>query len=433
MELSRQEFLQKGGLLTAAVALGAPLMSGCGLGGAGGGKTTLKFASAKFYGTSTMPQIVEDFNTSQSKIRVEYQELPPPSSSTEVHQQLVTSLGSASGIPDVFTQDVIWIAEFAGAGWSEPLDSYFDDKEKSEYFPGVIEACTWDGKLVALPWFVDTGMLYYRKDLLEGAGFQPPETWENLVDQAAKLMSDGKTRLGFLWQGKQAEVLVCDLVEYVASNGGSILGPDGKSVTIAEPPAREAVQFMRDLIFQYEVSPQDVLSWDEEPSRRPFTAGQAAFLRNWSYVYNVAQDPKESNVVDKVGVSPLPHFPGGKSAAALGGYQFGINASSQNKEAAVEFLRWLSSPETQLRFATEMGLAPSRPAVYEERKLREANPFMAAELKDVFSFAVPRPVTPDYPKITLVLQSQTSQALANGDVDARLSAAKEEIERIISS
>jgi multiple sugar transport system substrate-binding protein len=431
--ISRRNLLTLGGAALGAAAA-APLLSACGSpdsGNSSGGKTELTFASAKFYGKSNIGAIVEEFNGSQSKIHVTYRELPPPSSSTEVHQQLVQSLSRGDGSLDVFTQDIVWIAEFAGAGWALPLDDYVDTAAKSEYFPGLIEACTYDGKLTALPWAVDSGMLYYRKDLLDAASIDVPKTWDELVNASRTLQSDGKVKYGFLWQGKQAEVLICDLVEFVGSAGGRILGPDGRTAQIADPSAVSAVQFMYDTMNKLAVSPKDLLSWDEEPSRRPFTAGQAAFLRNWAYVYPIAQDPKESQVVDKVAVAPLPSFAGGKSAACLGGYQYGVSASSKNKEASVEFVKWLSSPAIQLKFATDVGLAPTRPAVFDEPRLKAANPFMV-QLKDVFTGGTPRPVTPKYPQVSLALQSSVSKALSSGDIAGSLQSAKAAIEKSLT-
>jgi multiple sugar transport system substrate-binding protein len=430
--IHRRGFLKFGGIALGAAAF-APALSACGGSASGGssGKTELTFASAKFYGKSNIGQIVEQFNNSQSKIHVTYRELPPPSSSTEVHQQLVQTVGRGDGSVDVFTQDIIWISEFAGAGWTLPLDDYIDASERAQYFPGVIQACTWQGKLTALPWFVDAGMLYYRKDLLDNAGLKVPTTWDQLVSASRTLQSAGKTKFGFLWQGKQAEVLLCDLVEFVGSAGGGILGPDGKTVKIADPQAVQAVQFMYDTMNKHGITPKDVLSWDEEPSRRPFTAGQAAFMRNWAYAYAIAQDPKQSQVVDKVAVAPLPAFPGGKSSACLGGYQYGVSASSKNKSAAVEFVKWMSSPATQLKFATDVGLAPSRAAVFDDPALAKANPFMG-KLKNVFTGGTPRPVTPKYPQVTLELQSSVSKALTSGDIQGSLQAAKSNIEQRLS-
>jgi multiple sugar transport system substrate-binding protein len=387
----------------------------------------LTFASAKFYGKQTIAEVVSAFNDSQNQIHVTYKELPPPSSSTEVHQGLVQQLARRNGDPDVFTLDIIWIAEFAAAKWALPLDQYFKDST-GEYFPGMVQACTWQDKLAALPWFVDSGMLYYRKDL----GISAPSSWDELIASAKQAIGSGKVKFGFLWQAKQAEVLVCDLVSFIGSNGGSILQSDGKTVSIADEPAIQAVQLMYDLINKEQITPADVLSWDEEPSRRPFTGGEAAFLRNWSYVWKIAQSPAESKVVDQVAVVPLPHFPDKKSAAALGGYQYGINASSKKREAAVEFVRWMSSPETQLRFATQLGLCPTRAAVFEQPEIGTEQPFMQ-QLKDVFLGAIPRPVTPKYPQVTLALQSAVSTALTNGKVAEALKTAKQKIETIVKT
>ena len=431
--IHRRDFIKRTGLALAGVTAASTFLPSVRQGmAAGTNPTEITFSSAKFFGKETIAEVVDAYNSSQDKIHVTYKELPPPSSSTEVHQGLVQQLARRNGDPDVFTQDIIWIAEFAAAKWALPLDDHFNAEVMKEYFPGVVQACTWQGKLTALPWFIDSGMLYYRKDLLDGLGAKAPETWGELIDSAKKLTSSGKAKFGFLWQAKQAEVLVCDLVSFVGSNGGSILGPDGKTVSIADDAAVEAVQLMHDLIKKDQITPEDVLSWDEEPSRGPFTGGEAAFLRNWSYVWKIAQDQANSSVVDKVGVVPLPHFPNKQSAACLGGYQYGVNASSKNKEAAIEFLRWMSSPETQLRFATQIGLCPTRSAVLDDPKIAQEQPFMQ-QLKSVFIGAIGRPVTPKYPQVTLVLQSEVSRALTSGNVKAALQTAKDKIQAIVKT
>lgn len=422
---SRRRFLQGAGFAAGALALGLPKRARA------ADRTEITFASAKFFGKETVGQVVDAYNQAQSKVHVTYIELPPPSSSTEVHQALVQQLARRNGTPDVFTQDVVWIAEFAGAGWALALDEYFNPSVQSQYFPGLIAACTYNSKLTALPWFVDSGMLYYRKDLLDGAGAKPPETWDDLVTIAQEIQKSGKADFGYLWQGKQAEVLVCDLVEAIASNGGSILTSDGKKGALNDDKAVAAVQFLYDTINKSKISPSDVLSWDEEPSRQPFTAGRSAFLRNWSYVYGIAQDKSASSVVDKVGVVPLPHFAGGKSAACLGGYQYGINAATKNKEAAVDFLTWMSSPETQLHFALQLGIAPTRPEVFDNAQLGKEQPFMQ-QLKSVFTGATPRPVTPKYAQVTLAIQSGVSKALVSGNIKAELDAANEKITSIVA-
>ena len=173
-----------------------------------------------------------------------------------------------------------------------------------------------------------------------------------------------------------------------------------------------------------------MLSWDEEPSRQPFTAGRSMFLRNWSYVWPIAQDPSVSEIVGKVGAGPLPHFAGGKSASCLGGYQLGLNANTKERDAAWEFMSWMSAPEQQKRIALNFGLGPSRPALFDDADLNEQQPFMAT-LRPVFTGATPRPVTPEYAKVTLALQSGLSKALVSGEVEREMAALSDQLDKIV--
>ncbi|GGE15335.1 putative ABC transporter-binding protein [Aureimonas endophytica] len=393
-------------------------------------RAEISFASAAFFGSETFGDLAKAYNEAQDRVKVTYINLPPPSSSTEVYQGLVQQLARRTGTPDVFSQDVIWIAGFAAAGWALPLDEYFPADKRGDYFPGTIAACTYGGKLTALPWFLDTGMLYYRKDLVDKHGGKAPTTWDELTEMASAAQKAKEVEFGYVWQGKQAEVLICDAVEVIGSNKGAILSPDGKSCTINSPEGVAAIQFLHDTINKTKISPKDVLSWDEEPSRQPFTAGQSMFMRNWSYAYPISQDAKVSQIAGKVGVAPLPAFAGGKSSACLGGYQLGVNANSKKREAAIDFLTWLSSAETQRRIAINFGLGPTRPALYKDQKIASENPFMAG-LEPVFSGATPRPVTPDYAKVTLALQSGLSKALLSGEVKKELDAVADRVNTIV--
>ncbi len=394
------------------------------------GRKEISFASASFYGTETFGDLVKAFNESQDRISVKFIELPPPSASTEVYQRLVQLLARRNGTPDVFSQDAIWIAGFAAAGWASPLDEFLDADAKSQYFAGTLNACTWNNKLTALPLFMDTGMMYWRTDLLEKHGAQVPQDWAEMVRIGKAAVDAGDSQFGYIWQGKQAEVLICNAVELIASNNGAILADDGRTARIGEPEAVAAIKFLYDTMNSYGVSPKDVLSWDEEPSRQPFTAGKSMFTRNWSYVWPIAQDPAASSIVGKVGAGPLPHFPGGKSASCLGGYQLGLNANTKERDAAWEFMSWMSAPEQQKRIALNFGLGPSRPALFDDPTLNAKQPFMAS-LRPVFTNATPRPVTPEYAKVTLALQSGISKALVSGEVEKEMQALATQLNTLI--
>ena len=219
-------------------------------------RVEITFASAKFFGKETLAEVVDAYNQAQSKVHVTYVELPPPSSSTEVHQALVQQLARRTGTPDVFTQDVVWIAEFAGAGWALPLGEYFDAKSQQEYFPGTIDACTFDGKLTALPWFVDSGMLYYRKDLLEGMPApRCPRPGRDLTKTAQELQKSGKAEFGYSGRASRPRCWSATSSRVIASNSGAILAPDGKSSRLNDAQAVEAVQYLYDTINKHQDQP----------------------------------------------------------------------------------------------------------------------------------------------------------------------------------
>ncbi|MDR4949732.1 ABC transporter substrate-binding protein [Neobacillus cucumis] len=371
--------------------------------------TTINFAAIKTFGVDSWKDLINKFEQQNPNIKVNLTQMPAPAKSTEIHQYLVTSLQSGQSDIDVFTGDVVWVPEFAAAGWTEPMDKYVN---KDEYYPGVIDALTYKGKLAAMPWYVDGGMLYYRKDLLEKYNKPVPKTWDEMLATAKEIQAkENNPKLQqFVWQGKQAEVLVCDFVEFLGSAGSSILTSNGQS-NASSPAFLKTLKFMKSLTDD-KVSPKSVLTFDEEPSRTVFTDGDAIFHRNWSYVWSVAQDPKQSKVVGKVGVAPLPSFDGKSSSSTMGGYQFMVAKNSKKKAAAIKFAQFLSSKESQLYFAKELAFSPTRPAVLEDKGLQQKNPFLTG-LDKVFQGTTARPVSPDYPKLSLVLQSNISGVLSN--------------------
>lgn len=371
--------------------------------------TTINFAAIKTFGVDSWSELIKRFEAQNPGIKVKLNQLPAPAKSTEIHQYLVTAFQSGQSDIDVFTGDVVWVPEFAAAGWTEPMDSYVN---KEEYYPGVIDALTYDGKLSAMPWYVDGGMLYYRKDLLEKYNLPVPTTWNELIETSEIIKSkENNDKLNqFVWQGKQAEVLICDFVEFLGSAGGSILNEKGQS-NASSPEFLKTLEFMKKLTDD-QISPKSVLTFDEEPSRTVFTDGNAIFHRNWSYVWSVAQDPAQSKVVDKVGVAPLPSFDGKNSSSTMGGYQFMVAKNSKKKEAAVKFAQFLSSEESQLYFANELAFSPTRPSVLEDSELQAKNPFLTS-LDKVFQGTTARPVSPDYPQLSLALQANISGVLSN--------------------
>ena len=393
---------------------------------------TLHFVSWKPTQPPVWDELIASFEAAHPGIRIRRQ--IGPHSSTAFHDLVTQKLRNRDRAIDVFFMDVVWVAEIAAAGWARPLDAAFPPAERERFLPGAVRANTWDRRVWGVPAFVDAGLLYYRKDLLEKHGLSPPDTWEAL-EAAARTVVEAEARpglVGYSAQMKQYEGLVCNLLELIAARGGSLTDAAVGRATILERPALEAVRFARERLVGG-IAPRGVLTYEEPESLAVFVQGDAVFHRNWPYAWEVSNDPARSRVAGHVGVAPLPRFEGGASAAALGGWQYGISAFSEHPDEAFAFVAWMTSEEAQRRLALEASLAPTRVALYDDPAVLERNPPFA-DRGAAFRAAVPRPVTPTYPAVSDVLQRYFSQALAgpSDDLEALARPAAAEIDRLLA-
>ncbi|WP_420538473.1 ABC transporter substrate-binding protein [Marinobacter subterrani] len=320
----------------------------------------------------------------------EVQVVSTPNSATErlsLYQQL---LAAQSGDVDVFQIDVVWPGMLA----NHMIDlSQYTEGAEDNHFQSLIRNNTVDGRLVAMPWFTDAGVLYYRKDLLEKYDQKVPKTWEQLTETAETVMKAereaGNDKFwGFVWQGRAYEGLTCDALEWVASyNGGTIVNAEGE-VTINNPQAREALALASSWIDT--ISPRSVLNYTEEEARGVFQSGNALFMRNWPYAWALAQSP-DSPVKGKVGVVALPKGgEDGRHAGTLGGWQLAVSKYSENPALAADLVLYLTSYEEQKRRAIEGSYNPTIPALYKDEEVLAAVPFFG-ELFETFKNGVPRP------------------------------------------
>lgn len=392
-----------------------------------GQPTTIVFKHSKLFGDpKAFDALIERFQERNPGIRVRTETLP--ASSDEQHQFYVINLRAGSADFDVMALDVVWIAEFARAGWLNDLTGLFTPGDRKAFFAGPLAAVSYRGRQYAVPWFIDAGLLYYRKDLLAKYGFSPPEAWEQLARIATVIKRREPGTYGFVWQGKQYEGLVCNALEYIWSAGGDVF--DDSQVVLDSPANRRALGFMQALVHGDGVSPELVMTATEEPSRRIFGSGKAVFLRNWPYAWTLFEQPG-SPVKGKVGITVLPHFPGHASAATLGGWQLGVNRNSRHPEAAAAFVRFMTSSEAQKELALAYGLNPARRSLYDDPALLAAQPLLP-QLRAIFDHARPRPVTPQYVRISQVLQSEFSAVVAGLKKPAdALASAQGQVEEII--
>jgi trehalose/maltose transport system substrate-binding protein len=332
---------------------------------------------------------------------VEVRVLETPDLSTDRLGLYLQYFQAQSSEVDVYMIDVIWPGDLA-----EHLVNLYDygaADVAGDHFPAIIENNTVAGSLVGIPWFTDAGLLYYRTDLLEKYGYSaPPATWEELTEMATTIQAGERATnpdfWGFVWQGNAYEGLTCNALEWVDSaGGGTIVSPDGV-ITINNPNAVKAIETAASWVGT--ISPPGVTGMSEEDSRAVFQAGNAAFLRNWPYVWGLAQGD-DSAVKGNVGVVPLPAGAKGAGSATLGGWQLGVSKYSLNPEVAADVALFMASEAEQKSRAINAGQNPTLPALYEDADVCAAQPFMC-ELLDVFTNAVARPSTVTAPKYNQV-------------------------------
>lgn len=376
-------------------------------------------------------QAIADFEASHPGLKVVRE--VGPHSSTEFHDLVTQKLRNRDTQMDVFFMDVIWPAEFAAAGWALPLDAFFPAADRKLFLEAPIQADSYDGRIYGVPVFVDAGMLYYRKDLLEKYDLRPPRTWPELVRQARLVLARERDPYltGYSAQFKQYEGLVCNMMEFIMSNGATLWNEQTLQSTLNDAGAKEAVRFVRDQIIGA-ISHRGVLAYQEPESLALFTQGKAIFHRNWPYAWEVANDPQRSKVAGKVGLLPLPAFPGQKSVAALGGWQLGISRFSRNPQLAWQFVEYMTSSEIQKRIALYTGRGPARKALYRDPEILKKNPQFESQY-ETFVLAAPRPRTPVYLPLSNIMQRYFSSAIAiaDSDIDRLARSASRDMDRVL--
>ncbi|MDP2417100.1 MAG: ABC transporter substrate-binding protein [Hydrogenophaga sp.] len=337
-----------------------------------------------------------------------------PNSTTDILALFRQMFAAKSTDLDVINVDVVW----PGVIKDHLLDlkPYSKGAEKA-HFPAIVANNTVDGKLLAMPWFTDAGLLFYRKDLVEKYGAKAPTTWDEMAATAKKIQ-DGERAAGnrdfqgFVFQAKAYEGLSCNAVEWIHSFGGGNIVNDKGEITVNNPNAVAALKTAASWIGT--IAPQGVLNYAEEEARGVFQNGNAAFMRNWPYAWSLGNGA-DSKIKGKIGVAALPKGgANGQNAATLGGWQLAVSKYSKNQAAAADLVMYMTSPEVQKMRAIKGSYNPTITTLYQDKEVLAANPFFG-DLYNVFTSAVPRPATATgakYPEVSSAFWNATYDVLS---------------------
>lgn len=418
-------------LLPAATAgILALTLSACGGGGGGGtsgggggsdadanldGRGPITYVQGKDNSNVVRP-LVEKWNADHPNEKVTFKE--QTDQADQQHDDLVQHFQAKQSDYDVVDVDVVWTAEFAAKGWLQPLK----DKmaiDTSAMLKPTVDSATYKGTLYAAPQTSDGGILYYRKDLVP----TPPKTWDEMMGMCSIAQANN---IGcYAGQYAKYEGLTVNASEAINSFGGSVLDKDGKP-SLNTPEAKTGLEKLAKAYADGNI-PKEAITYKEEESRRAFQDGKLLFLRNWPYVYNLATTEGSSQVKDKLGLAALPGKDG-PGASSLGGHNLAVSVYSKNKATALDFLKFMTSEETEKFYATQGSLAPVLGKLYEDPELVAKLPYLPV-LKTSIENAVPRPVTPFYPAVTKAIQDNAYPAIkGEKSVEAALSDMQKSIE-----
>lgn len=368
--------------------------------------TTLRalFMAQAAYSEADVRAMTEAFTKANPDVTVELEFVPYEG----LHDKTVLAQGSGGGY-DVVLFDVIWPAEYAANSVLLDVTDRITDEMKAGVLPGAWTTVEYDGKRYGMPWILDTKYLFYNKEMLEKAGFDaPPRTWEELAAQAAAMKEKGIVERPVVWSWAQAEAAICDYTTLLSAFGGSFLDAEGKPA-FQSGGGVDALAYMTSTMESGITNPNSK-EYLEEDVRRVFQNGEAAFALNWTYMYNLANNPADSQVAGKVGVVPAPGVAGKSEVSAVNGSMgLGVTTTSQHPDEAWAYVVHMTSQETQNAYA-KLSL-PIWAASYEDPAVTGGQEELVAAAKAGLAAMYPRPTTPKYQELSVALQQAVQQAI----------------------
>jgi multiple sugar transport system substrate-binding protein len=374
-------------------------------------KTTLNMISMAQAGMTPdeMNAVIAEFQEANPDVEI----APEYVAYDALHDKIATGMASGSAPFDIMLVDDIWFPEFAEAGWLLDVSADIPPEMLADSSQAAWDIVTYDGKQFGLPWLLDQLYFYYNSDMLAKAGFDaPPTTWEELLTQAQAMKDQGIVEYPIVLPWGQIEASITQFVALLYGNGGQFFDEAGNPV-FNSPEAVETLQWMVDAVASGLVNPAST-TYGEEDARNAISAGKAAFTINWAYMYDLANNPDESTVPGQIAMAMMPVSQKGKDAGIVsssnnGSMGFAVAAGSENAQAALDFVTYLTSKDVQKRYAAHV--TPLWTSLASDPELLAAQPVLLDMFAKQWPFAHVRPKVPYYLEMSQNLQVAIQEAL----------------------
>ena len=400
--LSRREFLKLGGA-TAGLAVTLAACSKGGGGGAGAaasGTINALFMQQAAYSTTDIQGMTRAFVQANPSVKVN----PTFVAYEALHDKIVAA--APAGTYDVVLMDVIWPAEFGSKHEVVDVTDRMPSGWKSEIFPGALQTAEYNGRFYGVPWILDTKYFFYNTRMLQKAGVAVPKTWDEVETVAKALKSKKVVQYPLIWSWSQAEAVICDYAQLLGAFGGKFLDDAGKPA-FNTGGGLQALQFMKQTLDSGITNPASTESLEEDV-RKVISQGQAAMALNWTYMFALGNDPKESRVAGQIAVAHTPSGTAG-SPGCNGSMALCIASASKNQDTAWKYIEFLTSQKIQDQYA-KLSL-PIWKSSYDEPKVVNTLPEVVAVAKTQLNDMILRPQITDYNRASQILQASIQKAL----------------------
>ncbi|WP_425145258.1 ABC transporter substrate-binding protein [Deinococcus sp.] len=377
--------------------------------------TTVKAIFLDRPGYKAAAKLIPEFEK-ESGIKISYEVVPYEST----NQRYVLDFTSGGGA-DLVLNDVVWIGQFADAGWMVPMEKFYNDPKLADpalnikgFFPVLLNSFgTWNNKVYSFPFDNYSGLMYYNKCTLKAAGFSgPPKTWDELLTKyAPKLTGNGK--YGFALQSRRGETQSADsFMRSLWLTGGSLIDPKTFQPNLTSAASQKGLQFRQSLM---KFMPPGIVDQDHAEVVAAFNQGTVPIITEWSAFYPTITDPKQSKIgAGCLGVTTEPEGTGGLKPA-LGGFGLGVNSNSDAKKqaAAYLFIQWITS-EKNAKAYVQAGGVSGRQSVYKDPAIRAKYLYVDPMVKSWSAgTAVPafRPRFAEWPQISQIVAEQGTKIM----------------------
>lgn len=351
-------------------------------------------------------ELIADFNKTYPNVKINYQSVP----FGEAQNKFKTAAAAKSGAPDILRAEVAWVPEFASLGYLYELDGTELTADASDFLPAPVGSTKFNGKTYGVPQVTDSLALMYNKKLLNDAGVTPPKTWDEMKSAAATIQSKtGKTGVYLNPAGYY-------LLPFIYGEGGDLIDPQAKKITVNSAEAVAGIKKAQELV----KSP----GFAKPPATDAYTAmmnefkaGNVGMIIQGPWEIKNVSDAKTFGGAENLGIAPVPA--GSKKAGApVGGHDYVVwSGMPQAKAAAaIAFIKFMSSAESQAKLADKLGVLPTRTSAYD----KVTNPIIG-EFKPVMEVAVERAWIPEGGKLFGPLDEAATKLIVQGaDAQATL-------------